>query len=95
MVKLWENQGLYFAIQHTIVVCNYLYVRYICRAQPSKERSKTLVCSSLKVVTFKLRLFIKCILPNKEINNQRQATQREFEPVGPIMLKNPFDTRWG
>ena len=67
MVKLWENQGLHFAIQlqHTIVFCNFLYVRYICRVQPSKERSKTLVFSSLKVITYKLRLFIKCILPNK------------------------------
>ena len=32
-------------------------------------------------------------LENKN-KNQRRAIRREFEPVGPIMLKNPLSAGW-
>ena len=31
----------------------------------------------------------------KEKKKQRQAMRREFEPIGPTMLKNPLGERWG
>ena len=34
-------------------------------------------------------------LINKKIKNQRHAIWDEFELVGPILLKNPLDARWG
>ena len=30
-----------------------------------------------------------------EKKNQRRAIRREFEPIGPTMLKNPLDAGWG
>ena len=32
---------------------------------------------------------------NEWINNQRRAIRREFEPVGPTLLKNPLGAGWG
>jgi hypothetical protein len=32
---------------------------------------------------------------HSQINNQRLAIRCEFEPVGPTLLKNPLDARWG
>ena len=31
----------------------------------------------------------------KTKKKQHGATQRELEPIGPTLLKNPLDTRWG
>jgi len=33
-------------------------------------------------------------LPKKQINNQDRAIQREFEPIGPTLLKNPLGAGW-
>jgi hypothetical protein len=34
-------------------------------------------------------------LPKKQRNNQYRAIQREFEPIGPTLLKNPLGAGWG
>jgi hypothetical protein len=40
-------------------------------------------------------IHVKSWIKTHKKKNQCRAIQREFELVGPTLLKNPLDTKWG